>query len=37
MPMTISRLAIAIGFETSAVYAWARQAGSMQVAPVAGV
>jgi len=35
--MTIARLAIDTGFETSAVYAWARQAGFAQVAPVKGV
>jgi phage terminase large subunit GpA-like protein len=36
-PMTITRLAIDTGFETSAVYGWARQAGFAQVAPVKGV
>ena len=35
--MTISRLAIDSGFETSAVYAWARQVGFAQVAPVKGL
>ncbi len=37
MPITIARLAIDTGFETSAVYSWARQAGFGQVAPVKGV
>jgi phage terminase large subunit GpA-like protein len=36
-PMTLSRLAIDTGFETSAVYGWARQVGFAQVAPVKGV
>lgn len=36
-PMTIARLAIDTGYETSAVYAWARQVGFAQVAPVKGV
>jgi phage terminase large subunit GpA-like protein len=36
-PMTIARLAIDTGYETSAVYGWARQVGSAQVAPVKGV
>jgi phage terminase large subunit GpA-like protein len=35
--MQIKRLAIDTGFETSAVYAWARQVGFAQVAPVKGV
>ena len=35
-PMTIARLAIDTGFETSAVYAWARQVGFGQVVPVKG-
>ena len=34
--MTIARLAIDSGFETSAVYAWSRQVGFAQVAPVKG-
>jgi phage terminase large subunit GpA-like protein len=36
-PMTLTRLAIDTGYETSAVYAWARAAGFAQVAPVKGV
>jgi phage terminase large subunit GpA-like protein len=36
-PMTIARLAIDTGYETSAVYGWARQVGFAQVAPVKGV
>ncbi len=36
-PMTLARLAIATGFETSAVYGWARSVGFAQVAPVKGV
>jgi phage terminase large subunit GpA-like protein len=35
--LTISRLAIDTGFETSAVYGWARQVGFAQVAPVKGL
>ncbi len=35
--MTLARLAIDTGYETSAVYAWSRQAGFAQVAPVKGV
>jgi phage terminase large subunit GpA-like protein len=35
--MTIVRLAIDTGFETSAVYAWSRAVGFAQVAPVKGV
>ena len=35
--MTIARLAIDTGYETAAVYAWARQVGFAQVAPVKGV
>jgi capsid protein len=35
--MTIARLAIDTGSETAAVYAWARQVGFAQVAPVKGV
>ena len=35
--MTITRLAIDTGFETSAVYAWSRAVGFAQVAPVKGV
>ncbi|MGR3593086.1 MAG: phage terminase large subunit family protein [Limimaricola soesokkakensis] len=35
--MTIARLAIDTGYETSAVYAWARQVGFAQVAPVKGM
>ena len=35
--MTLARLAIDSGYETSAVYAWSRQAGFAQVAPVKGV
>jgi phage terminase large subunit GpA-like protein len=34
---TIARLAIDTGFETSAVYGWARAVGFSQVAPVKGV
>ncbi|MEZ5769951.1 MAG: phage terminase large subunit family protein, partial [Paracoccaceae bacterium] len=37
VPMTIARLAVDTGYETSAVYAWARQVGFAQVAPVKGV
>ncbi|MFN3576411.1 MAG: phage terminase large subunit family protein [Tabrizicola sp.] len=35
--LTIARLAIDTGYETSAVYAWSRQVGFAQVAPVKGV
>jgi phage terminase large subunit GpA-like protein len=35
--LTIARLAIDTGFETSAVYGWARAVGFAQVAPVKGV
>ena len=35
--MTIARLAIDTGYETSAVYGWARQVGFAQVAPVKGL
>jgi phage terminase large subunit GpA-like protein len=35
-PLTIARLAIDTGYETAAVYAWARQAGFGHVAPVKG-
>jgi phage terminase large subunit GpA-like protein len=35
--MSLARLAIDTGFETSAVYAWARSAGFAQVVPVKGV
>jgi phage terminase large subunit GpA-like protein len=35
--LTIARLAIDTGFETSAVYAWSRQVGFAKVAPVKGV
>ena len=35
--LTIARLAIDSGFETSAVYGWARQVGFAQVAPVKGL
>ena len=35
--LTITRLAIDTGFETSAVYGWARQVGFAQVAPVKGL
>jgi phage terminase large subunit GpA-like protein len=35
--MTIARLAIDTGYETAAVYAWARQVGFGQVAPVKGL
>jgi phage terminase large subunit GpA-like protein len=35
--MSIARLAIDTGYETPAVYAWARKAGFGQVAPVKGV
>ena len=36
-PLTIARLAIDTGYETSAVYGWARQVGFAQVAPVKGL
>lgn len=36
-PMTLGRLAVDTGFETAAVYAWARQVGVGQVAPVKGL
>ncbi len=36
-PMTLARLAIDTGYETSAVYGWSRQVGFAQVAPVKGV
>jgi phage terminase large subunit GpA-like protein len=35
--MTVSKLAIDTGYETSAVYAWARQVGFGQVAPIKGL
>jgi phage terminase large subunit GpA-like protein len=35
--MTIARLAIDTGYETSAVYGWARAVGFAQVAPVKGL
>jgi len=35
--LTIAKLAIDTGFETSAVYGWARQVGFAQVAPVKGL
>ncbi len=35
--LTIARLAIDTGYETAAVYAWARQVGFGQVAPVKGL
>ena len=35
--LTIARFAIDSGFETSAVYGWARQVGFAQVAPVKGL
>jgi phage terminase large subunit GpA-like protein len=35
--LTIARLAIDTGYETAAVYAWSRQAGFAQVAPVKGL
>ncbi|WP_430463612.1 phage terminase large subunit family protein [Tabrizicola sp.] len=35
--LTIARLAIDTGYETSAVYAWARQVGFGQVAPIKGL
>ena len=35
--LTIARLAIDTGYETSAVYGWARQVGFAQVAPVKGL
>jgi phage terminase large subunit GpA-like protein len=35
--LTIAKLAIDTGYETSAVYAWARQVGFGQVAPVKGL
>ena len=37
MQMTIARIAIDTGYETPAVYGWARKAGFGQVAPVKGV
>lgn len=37
VPMTIARLTIDTGYETSAVYAWARQVGFAQVGPIKGV
>lgn len=36
-PMALAHLAIDTGYETSAVYAWSRQVGFAQVAPVKGV
>lgn len=36
-PIAIARLAIDTGYETAAVYAWARQIGFAQVAPVKGL
>jgi phage terminase large subunit GpA-like protein len=35
--MTIARLAIDTGYETAAVYAWARQVGFGQVVPIKGL
>jgi phage terminase large subunit GpA-like protein len=35
--LTIARLAVDTGYETSAVYGWARQVGFAQVAPVKGL
>ncbi|MFC7706094.1 phage terminase large subunit family protein [Plastorhodobacter daqingensis] len=35
--LSLARLAIDTGYETSAVYAWSRQVGFAQVAPVKGV
>jgi phage terminase large subunit GpA-like protein len=35
--MTLARLAIDTGYESAAVYAWARKAGIAQVAPVKGM
>lgn len=35
--LCLARLAIDIGYEASAVYAWARQQGGAQVLPVKGV
>jgi hypothetical protein len=35
--MTIARMAIDTGYETAAVYAWARQVGFGQVAPIKGL
>ena len=35
--MTIARLAVDTGYETAAVYAWARQVGFGQVAPIKGL
>jgi phage terminase large subunit GpA-like protein len=35
--LTLARLAIDTGYETSAVYGWARQVGFAQVAPVKGL
>ncbi|MET4127981.1 phage terminase large subunit family protein [Roseovarius sp. MBR-6] len=35
--MTLARLGVDTGYETSAVYAWSRQVGFAQVAPVKGV
>ena len=37
LPLTIARLAIDTGYETPAVYGWARKVGFGQVAPVKGV
>jgi phage terminase large subunit GpA-like protein len=37
VPISIARLAIDTGYETSAVYAWARQVGFAQVGPIKGV
>ena len=37
VPMSIARLAIDTGYETAAVYAWARQVGFGQVAPIKGL
>jgi phage terminase large subunit GpA-like protein len=35
--MTLAKLAIDTGYESAAVYAWARKQGSAQVAPIKGV
>ncbi|RBI69900.1 phage terminase large subunit family protein [Roseovarius sp. TE539] len=35
--MTLAKLAIDTGYESAAVYAWARQQGTAQVAPVKGM
>ena len=35
--MTLAKLAIDTGYESAAVYAWARKQGIAQVAPVKGL